>query len=138
MPITVQVTEGLLDAEGKKKLFNGITTSILKVNRVPDNDFALRHLIGNIITVPADSSFAGGKNEPFVNVGLAVPVYSMTEPAQRQQFTSEITDLVMELTGLVRDRVYINMLYGDGFWGVGGIAFPNDVLKETVMNHQPS
>lgn len=140
MPITIQVTEELLNAAGQQKVFGGLTNTIIRINGAQGNSFALRHLIGNIITVPKESSFAAGKPEPFINVGLAVPVFSLVTLAQQQEFVTEMTDLIMEATGgkLERDRIYINMLYGDGFWGVGGVAYNNYMLQTEAMKHQPA
>ena len=139
MPITVQVTEGLLTPVAQKEFFAGLTESILRINGVTGNSFSTRHLIGNIIVVPKEQSFAAGVNEPFVNVGLAVPEFSMKLHAMRVQFVTEMTDLLERLAEgrLVRDRIYINMLYGDGFWGVGGEALNDAGLQAAVMAAMP-
>ena len=39
---------------------------------------------------------------------------------------------------LDRDRIYINMIWGDGFWGVGGVAYTNAELLKVVLDNQPT
>jgi hypothetical protein len=45
-----------------------------------------------------------------------------------------MTDAIQEAASgrLERDRIYINMLYGDGFWGIGGRAYTDDELQKEL------
>lgn len=39
---------------------------------------------------------------------------------------------------LERNRIYINMLYGDGFWGVGGKAYTDEELQQELEKGKSS
>ena len=72
--------------------------------------------------------------EPFVNVALRVPTFSLDTAEKRSAFVTSMTDAIQEAASgrLERDRIYINMLYGDGFWGVGGRAYTDDELQKEL------
>ena len=139
MPITVQVPEGAFTEKALQDIFAGLTTSVLKINGVLGNPFSHRHLIGDVLTVPKGHCFADGKPTDYVNVTFRVPVFAMLEDSQREQLTHEITKIVVVASeGRIEEgRVYINMIYGDGFWGVGGTFYTNDTLKDEIMRNQP-
>ena len=139
MPITVHVPEGMFSDVSQATIIAGLTESILQINGVASNPFAHRHLIADVQTVPAGKSFADGKPTPYVNVTLRVPVFSLDTLEKRQAFTTAICDIIeREAAGkLKRDRIYVNMIYGDEFWGVAGHAYSNAELKDTVMKNQP-
>ena len=139
MPITVQIPEGLFTIEAQVELFAALTESILRINGASANAFVRRHLIGDIHEVPFGRSFAAGKPEPYANVTLRVPHFSLAAEEQRQAFVTEITDVIQRLSAgrLGRDRIYVNMIHGDGFRGIGGKAYSNGDLLSTAMAHAP-
>jgi hypothetical protein len=68
-----------------------------------------------------------------------VPVFSLDTPEKRRQFTTEICDIIeKEAAGkLSRERIYVNMIYGDGFWGVEGVSYSNEELWSHAMKFAP-
>ena len=134
MPITVQMPEGLLSADAERRIVVGLTNSILEINGVADNPLARRHLIVAVLTIPPGRLYAAGEREPFINVTLRVPTFSLATPEQRRAFVSQITDIIESTAGgkLPRDRVYVNMIYGDGFWGIGGVTYTDADLQDAL------
>ena len=131
MPITVLVPEGLLSPDAERRIVVALTDSILDINGVAGNPLARRHLIAAVHTIPPDRLYAAGEREPFVNVALRVPTFSLSTLERRRAFVSRMTDIIDSETGdkLPRDRIYVNMIYGDGFWGIGGMTYTDADLQ---------
>jgi hypothetical protein len=140
MPITVHVPEGMFSDNSQATIVAGLTESILEVNGASKNPFVRKHLIVDVQTVPIGKQFADGKPTPYVNVTLRVPVFSTDTIEKQRAFTTAICDIIeREAAGkLTRERIYVNMINGDGFWGVEGHAYTNDELKEKAMKSQPA
>lgn len=130
MPITIQLPEGLLSPDEEQTVAEGLTETILELNGASDNPFIRRNLIVAVTIVPAERLFAGGQRELWANVTLRVPSTSLASAEQRSAFVRRMTDIVVDAARgkLERSRVYINMIHGDGFWGIGGETFTEDDL----------
>lgn len=136
MPITIQVPEGVFTPQAEDELAAHLTDAILSINGASDNPLARRHLIIAISHVPSARLYAAGKPEQFVNVALRVPTFSLNTAEKRIAFVTTMTDAIQKaaMGRLERDRIYINMLYGDGFWGVGGKAYTDEELQQELEN----
>ena len=134
MPISIQASAGLLTIEAEKQLFAGVMDSFLRINGAKGNSFITPNLIGDGVTIPAGRSFAGGVADDFVAVGLKVPSFSLPTQEQRQAFVTEVTDLVERLAEgrLPRSRVLVNMVFGSGMWGIGGLAYTDEMLIAAI------
>ena len=135
MPITVQATEGLYKREAEQPVIKELTEIILKINGAEKNPMGRKHLIASFSTFGEGRSFADGEPVSFVNVTLRVPTFSLDTHAKREAFVTQMTDLLAEKAEgrLMRDRVYINMIYGDGFWGVEGVTYTDGMLLAALL-----
>ena len=61
---------------------------------------------------------------PFVVVSVRNPTVSLATDDRRERFVATVTDVVLKAAGmeLERDRVYVNLIYGD-MWGIGGQVY---------------
>ena len=139
MPITVHLPEGIFSDESQDRIFAGLTKSILAINGATGNSFAHKHLIGDIQIIPKGKSYADGKPTPYANVTLRVPVFSLDTPEKRRQFTTQICDIIEKESGgkISRERIYVNCIFGDAFWGVEGVAYTNEELWSHAMSFAP-
>src|ERR1700761_2983155 len=108
MPITIQATEGLM---GRK------------------------HLIASFSPFGEGRSYADGEPVSYVNVTLRIPTFSLDTHAKREEFVTRMSALLVEKAEgrLPKDRVYINMIYGDGVWGVEGVAYTDAMLLSALI-----
>jgi hypothetical protein len=134
VPITIQATEGVLTAEGKRRVVAGVSNAQLEAENQLDNPMTRRHLIATAVEVPADSTFADSQPTPFVLVSMRKPVGSIETLAQREQFVKKAAAVILKAAEgrIEHDRVYINLFYGNGLWGIGTTAYSNETLDEVT------
>ena len=136
MPITVYTTEGVLTEAAEAKVFAELTEAFLAHHKLAGNSFMTPNVIGEINTIPKGKSFSGGKRADIVIVELKVPSFALSEPAQKESFVTEATEIVHRATGgrHPKDRIFVNMVYAiDGLWGISGKAYSNDDLLAAVQ-----
>jgi phenylpyruvate tautomerase PptA (4-oxalocrotonate tautomerase family) len=135
MPISVFATEGVLTEAAEARVFSELTDAFLRHHKLSGNSFLTPNVIGEINTIPAGKSFAGGKRADIVIVELKVPSFALSEPAQKQAFVADATDIVHRATGgkQPKERIFVNMVYAiDGLWGISGKAYSNADLLDAV------
>lgn len=134
MPTTVQVTEGLFSPRAEQEISRALTNTILELDGVANNAMARRHLTSTILRIQEGNTYADGQPTAYVNVALRVPTYSLNTHKKRQALVTKLTDAIERLANgkLARDRLCINMLYGDGLLGVGGTALIDEQLFEVL------
>lgn len=135
MPISVFATEGVLTDAQQTDVFAALTESFLRQHNLKGNAFLTPNVIGEVNVIPKGKSFSGGKPNDIVIVELKVPSFALAEPAQKQAFVAEATEIVSRATGgrHPRERIFVNMVYAvDGLWGIGGRAYTNGELGEAV------
>ena len=141
MPINVYATEGILNAETEKAVFSELTNLFLKLHRLDGNRFIRPNIIGEVRRIPAEQSYAGGKQASIVIIELKVPSFALAEPDQREAFVAEATNIVHRASGgqQPKERIWVNMVYAiDGFWGIGGKTYTNDQLIAAVTQEAVS
>ena len=136
MPITVKASDGIIEPGAEAQLFAALMDSFLRINGVAGNPFITPNLIGDLQIIPTGSSFAGGERDDYVVVGLKVPSFSLALPSQKQAFIDEATEAVLRASkgNLRKDRVFVNMVYGDGFWGIGGTLYIDETLQMAIKD----
>jgi hypothetical protein len=135
MPITLFVTEGVLNETIEADVFAQLTEIFLRHHALTGNTFLTPNVIGEVTTIPAGKSFAGGVRADIAIVELKVPSFALGTPKQKQGFVADATAAVVRASeGLIRpDHVWVNMVYAvDGLWGIDGQAFSNDQLLRSV------
>src|ERR1700753_2332688 len=113
MPITIQATQGILTAEGERAAVAAVTNAILEANDALENPMTRRHLIATLLTVPDNSTYADSELEPFLLVSVRNPTGSLVTQRQREAFVLAATDALYRIAEgrVVRDRIYINLIY---------------------------
>lgn len=135
MPISIQVTAGLLTAQGERELFPRVARALLDVHGLAGNPFMEPNVIGHLITTPEATSYAGGVPGSLAIVEVKVPAITFPTPAVQQAFIARVTDLIDELKAgdHPRARTYVNVTYTvDGAWGIAGQAYTNAALGQAV------
>ncbi|MEP6792229.1 MAG: 4-oxalocrotonate tautomerase [Ramlibacter sp.] len=135
MPITVQLSQGLLTAQGERDIFKRVADALLQVHGLTGNAFMTQAVIGHVQVAPAGSSYAGGQPQSLAVIEAKVP--ATTFPAQeiKDAFVKSVTDIVDDLKAgpHPRERTFVNVTYAvDGSWGIGGKAYTNDALGAAI------
>jgi phenylpyruvate tautomerase PptA (4-oxalocrotonate tautomerase family) len=131
MPISVQVTKGLLTPRGEREVLARVAAAFLKVHGLTGNAFMSAFVIGHFDVYDEEASFAGGRSQSLALVELKTPPIAFSTQAIKDAFIKEATDIIDELKAgpHPRDRTFVNVTYAvEGSWGIGGKAYPNDVL----------
>ena len=137
MPITLYASEGVLNETAEREVFAELTEIFLKHHNLNGNTFLTPNVIGEVSVIPRGKSFAGGKPAAIAIVELKVPAFALGTAEQKQSFVSDTTDAVFRASQgrVARDHIWVNMVYAvDGLWGIGGQAFSNDQLLQSVSH----
>jgi hypothetical protein len=137
MPIAITVTEGVFTPQSEQRAFDELSQSFLKAHNLAGNAFMIPNVIGDISVLPKGKTFSGGKPDNIVIVELKVPSFALAEPAQKEAWVAEATDIILRAGEgrVARDRVYVNMVYAvDGLWGIAGKAYTNPELLAAVQS----
>lgn len=136
MPITIQVTEGLLTANGERDIVPLVSDALLHAHGLGGNRFMTPNVIGHLVVTPQARSFAGGKPQSLAVIEVTVPAVTFPNAEVKQAFVGAATDIVDRLKAgsHPRDRTYVNVTYAvEGAWGIGGKAYSNAELGEAVQ-----
>jgi len=135
MPITVQVTKGLLTERGEREVLASIADTLLKVHGLSDNEFMRPNVVGHLFVSPESETYVGGKAQSLAVVEIKVPAITFPNPDVKQQFVGAVTDIIDRLKANThpRERTYVNVTYAvDGTWGIAGRAYSNAELGQAV------
>ena len=137
MPIAIQVTSGLLTAEGQRTACARIAEVLLDVHGLTGNPFMTRNVIGHITTLPEEAAYVGGKPQSLAVIEVKVP--SVTFPTREVQraFVERVTNIIDELKAGAhpRARTFVSVTYAvDGAWGIEGKAYSNADLGAAIAS----
>jgi len=139
MPITIQVTRGLLTPSGERTILQRVAHALLDVHGLADNPFMARNVVGHlVISEPADS-YVGGASASLAVIEIKVPSVTFRDRAAQERFVAAATDLVDELKAgpHPRSRTFVNVTYAvDGAWGIAGKAYTNDELGAAIASER--
>lgn len=126
MPISVQVSQNLLTAEGEREIFSQITNALLTAHGLAGNPFLTPNVIGHLTITPAAHSYAGGKPQSLAVIEVKVPSTAFPNAAVKQSFVESVTQIIDRLKAGNHppERTFVNVTYTvDGVWGIGGKAY---------------
>ena len=135
MPISVQLTEGLLTIKGEREVFARVADALLKVHGLTGNAFMTPNVIGHVVVTPEATSYVGGKPASLAIVEVKVPSFTFTNHEVQQAFVERVTDIIDELKAGThpRSRTFVNVTYAvDGTWGIAGKAYTNQDLGVAI------
>ena len=135
MPISVQITEGLLTSAGEREVFARVAAALLEVHGLTGNAFMTPNVIGHVVVTPEASSYVGGKPGSLAIIEVKVPSVTFPNHEVQQAFVARVTDIIDELKAgsHPRSRTFINVTYAvDGTWGIAGKAYTNHDLGAAI------
>ncbi len=135
MPISIQVTRGLLTPEGERTIFRRVADALLEAHGLGGNAFMQRNVIGHLVVSEQAASFVGGEATSLAVVEVKVPSVTFRDRATQERFVAAVTAIVDELKAgdHPRSRTFVNVTYAvDGAWGIAGRAYTNDDLGAAI------
>jgi len=135
MPISIQVSRGLLTLEGERTIFRRVAQALLSAHGLQDNPFMKENVIGHLVVTEAATSFVGDAPASLAIVEVKVPSVTFRDRSTQQAFVDSVTQIVDELKAGAHppSRTYVNVTYAvDGAWGIAGKAYTNDDLGAAI------
>ena len=135
MPISIQLSRGLLTAAGEREVFPRIADALLQVHGLGGNAFLAPTVIGHVDIYPEEHSYAGGRPQSLAVIEVKVPSVTFPDESVKSRFVKVATDIIDELKagGHPRDRTFVNVTYAvDGAWGIAGKAYTNADLGRAI------
>ena len=135
MPISIQITRGLLTPEGERTIFSRVSDALLEAHGLQDNPFMQQNVIGHLVVSEEASSYAGGKAGSLAVIEVKVPSVTFRDRQTQAGFVAAVTDIVDELKAgpHPRSRTFVNVVYAvDGPWGIAGRAYTNEDLGAAI------
>jgi phenylpyruvate tautomerase PptA (4-oxalocrotonate tautomerase family) len=135
MPVSIQLSSGLLTTDGERQIFARVAEALLDVHGLASNAFMRANVIGHVSIVPELSSYVAGTSQSLAVIEIKVPSATFRDDATKQAFVTRVTDIVDELKAGAhpRARTYVNVSYAvDGTWGIGGHAYSNEDLGRAI------
>lgn len=136
MPISVQVTKGLLTAKGERDVLPRVAEALLRVHGLTDNAFMTPNVIGHLMVSQESESYVGGAYQSLAVIEVKVPAATFPNAEVKQAFVGEVTDIIDRLKAgsHPRERTFVNVVYAvDGAWGIGGKAYTNEELGAAIQ-----
>ncbi|GGA19459.1 hypothetical protein [Dyella nitratireducens] len=136
MPISVQVTQGLLTSQGEREVFPLISEALLRAHGLSGNAFMTPNVVGHLVISAASESYVGGQPQSLAVVEVKVPAITFPNAQVTQAFISEVTEIIDQhkADSHPRERTFVNVTYAvDGTWGIGGRAYSNEELGAAIQ-----
>jgi phenylpyruvate tautomerase PptA (4-oxalocrotonate tautomerase family) len=136
MPISIQVTQGLLTAAGERSVLPRVAEALLRVHGLTGNAFMTPNVVGHVAVAPESAAYVDGKPQSLAVVEVKVPAITFPTDEIKQEFVAAVTDIIDELKADAhpRERTYVNVTYAvDGTWGIAGKAYSNNDLVAAVQ-----
>jgi phenylpyruvate tautomerase PptA (4-oxalocrotonate tautomerase family) len=136
MPISIQVTRGLLTPAGQREIFPRVAEALLEAHGLENSAFMRENVIGHVMTSDPESSYVDGKPQSLAIVEVKVPGVAFRERSTQQRFVETVTRIVDELKAAdhPRRRTFVNVTHAvDGAWGIAGKAYTNADLGAAIQ-----
>jgi len=135
MPISIQITRGLLTQHGERQILSRIAAALLESHGLENNAFMKGNVIGHLVTSEESSSYVGGESQSLAVIEVKVPGVAFREHSVQQKFVEAATNIVDELKAgdHPKSRTFVNVTHAvDGAWGIAGVAYTNEALGAAV------
>lgn len=135
MPLTLTVTEGVLPKGSEKSAIARLSETFMKWHGLTGNKFMTPNVIGTIHVLPRENTFSGSKEASVAFIEWKVPSFAFTSREVQIGYIEDATNIIHEMSGgkLPKDHVWVNVVHAvDGAWGIGGKAYTNDELGNSV------
>lgn len=135
MPLSVQLTEGLLTPAGEHEVFPRVAAALLEVHGLSGNTFMTPNVVGHVVITPETVSFVGGRPQSLAVIEAKVPSITFQSREVQQAFVERVTNIIDELKAGAhpRERTFVNVTYAvNGTWGIAGKAYDNNELAAAL------
>ncbi|MBL4698455.1 MAG: hypothetical protein JKX70_06455 [Phycisphaerales bacterium] len=135
MPLTLTISQGVIETSKAKEAVVQLTDSMLKWHGLTGNSVMTPNVTANVHIVPEGLSFSGGEEFDAVWVEWKVPSFAFASSEVLKGFGQDATDIIFDLAGgkVSRDNIYFNVVHTvDGAWNLDGIAMSNEELGEAI------
>jgi phenylpyruvate tautomerase PptA (4-oxalocrotonate tautomerase family) len=135
MPIAIQLTPGLLTADGQRSVFSRIADILLDVHGLKGNQFMTPNVVGHVTVLPEGASYVDGKPQSLAVIEVKVPSVTFPNREVQRAFIQRVTDVIDELKAgqHPRSRTFVSVTHAlDGAWGIGGKAYSNAELGAAI------
>src|SRR5579864_5033398 len=111
MPISVQVTKGLLTPNGESEVFPLIAHALLRTHGLSGNRFMTPNVIGHLVVSAESQTYVGGKPQSLAVVEVKVPALTFPNAQVKQAFVGAVTDIIDQFKAgsHPRERTYVNV-----------------------------
>lgn len=136
MPISIQVTQGLLTTQGEREVLPRVAEALLRAHGLIDNGFMAPNVIGHLMVSQQSESYVAGGFHSLAVIEVKVPTVTFPNAEVKQAFVGEVTDIIDQLKAGAhpRERTFVNVTYAvDGAWGIGGKAYTNAELGAAIQ-----
>jgi phenylpyruvate tautomerase PptA (4-oxalocrotonate tautomerase family) len=138
VPISIQLTRGLLTEEAERSVFARVAHALADVHGLAGNDFMTANVIGHVEVFPEESSYVGGRAQSLAVIEVKVPSITFPSREVQQAFVQRATDIIDELRAgpHPKTRTFVNVTYAvDGAWGIAGKAYSNEELVAAIAEN---
>jgi hypothetical protein len=135
MPLTLTISQGVIETSKAKEAVVQLTDSMLKWHGLTGNTVMTPNVTANVHIVPEGLSFSGGDEFDAVWIEWKVPSFAFASSEVLKGFGQDATDIIFDLAGgkVSRDNIYFNVVHTvDGAWNLDGIAMSNEDLGEAI------
>ena len=126
MPISIELTPGLLTPEGERSVHPRITELLLRVHGLTGNAFITGNVSGHVRVYPEADSFVGGKSQSLAVVAVTAPPITFPNQEVKAAFVKGATDIIDELKAgsHPRERTFVNVTHCAGRHLGAALALP--------------
>jgi hypothetical protein len=135
MPISVQVTRGLLTPEGERTILPRVADALLAAHGIADNAFMRENVVGHVVVSDEATAYVGGAAASLAVIEVKVPSVTFRDRQSQEAFVAAVTCIVDELKAGVHppSRTFVNVTHAvDGTWGIAGKAYTNEDLGAAI------
>ncbi|HEX4353910.1 MAG TPA: tautomerase family protein [Polyangiales bacterium] len=132
--IDILAAEGTFPEAAEAALLDRVTACLLQWEKTTNIPLAVKNTGAFLHVLPKARVTAGGQPDRVVRVQILTPEHALTQE-QRAGITAGITAIVDEVAGepKIGDRTWVLFHEAiDGGWGIGGTAYTNAALADSV------
>jgi len=137
MPLTLIVTQGLIDKPRIPQTISRLTEAFLALHGLSGNEVLTPNVIGHVQEQPEGTTFAGLEPTSIAIVEWLTPSFAFADADIQRAYIQQATDIVADACEgrLPRDKIWVNVKHAvDGAWGIAGQAMSNDALVEAITH----
>ena len=128
MPLTLTLTEGLLEKGAERIAFARLSEAMLKAHALEGSAAMRRNVVGSVHVLPKGTTFSGLQERAVAFVEWKTPSLAFSDPAAQAEYFRAASDILIDMTGgrLAREDISVNVVHAvDGAWNFDGARMTN-------------